>query len=113
FSGHGVGYAYDLDAIGRYYQQCQKLMAHWKRLAPLTIVDVHYEALVANPEPETRALLEALGLEWDRRCLAFYEAKRQVRTVSEWQVREPIHTRSVERWRRHEKHLEPLRKYLD
>jgi len=88
-------------------------MAHWKGLAPMTILHVHYEFLVGNPEPEIRALLDRVGLEWDPRCLAFYEAKRQVRTVSEWQVREPIHTRSVERWRRHESRLEPLRKYLD
>ncbi len=113
FSGAGVGYAYDLDDIGRYDQQCRRLMSHFARLAPMTIVDVHYETLVGHPEPEIRRLLAALGLDWDPRCLEFYKAKRQVRTVSEWQVREPIHTRSVERWRRYEKHLEPLRKYLE
>ncbi len=113
FSGPGVGYAYDLDDIGRYYRQCCKLMAHFKRLAPVTIVDVQYETLVSDPEPEIRRLLDRVGLDWDPRCLEFHQAKRQVRTVSEWQVREPIHTRSVERWRRYETHLEPLRKYLE
>jgi hypothetical protein len=112
FSGSGVGYAYDLDDIGQYQRACDELMAHWKQTAPIRIVDVQYEALVREPEAGVRRLLDAVGLDWDPRCLAFHRAERQVRTVSDWQVREPIHTRSVERWRRYEKYLAPIEKYL-
>ncbi len=112
FSGSGVGYAYDLDDIGRYHQACERLMAHFKRVCPLEIVDLEYEELVASPEAQTRELVHAVGLEWDPRCLDFHLADRPVHTVSDWQVREPVHTRSVARFRRYEEHLAPLRKYL-
>lgn len=113
FSGSGTGFTYDLDHIGRYLRQCRRLMAHWRRLSPMNITDVRYEDLVAAPEPGIRALLEAVDLPWDPACLEFYKAKRQVRTVSEWQVREPIHQRSREKWRRYAEHLAPLRRYED
>jgi hypothetical protein len=113
FGGPGVGYAYDLEDIGRYHARCAELMAHWKRVSPMTIVEVQYEQLVREPEKGVRMLLDAAGLAWDARCLESHRAQRQVRTVSDWQVRQPIHAKSVERWRAYEKHLAPLRKYAD
>jgi hypothetical protein len=113
FSGSGVGYAYDLDDIGRYAQRADRLMARWRNLAPIAITDVQYEALVSDPEPEIRRLLDAVGLAWSPACLEFHKAKRQQHTASTWQVREPIHTRSVERWRGYDEQLEPLRRYQE
>lgn len=112
FSGTGAGFAYDLEHIGAYLRATAKVMAHWKRVAPIPITTVRYEALVENPEQGIRALLEAVDLPWDSACLEFYKAKRQVRTVSEWQVRQPIHKSSVARWRRYERHLAPVLKYF-
>jgi hypothetical protein len=43
------------------------------------------------------------GLEWEPACLAFHKTKRPVRTASVTQVRQPVYTRSVARW----KHYEP------
>ena len=113
FSGSGVGYAYDLEHIGRYHRLAERLARHWKRLCPLEIVDVEYEALVSEPELGVRRLLDAVGLPFDPRCLESHRAERQVRTVSDWQVRQPIHARAVARWRRYERELAPLAKYLD
>lgn len=113
FSGSGTGFTYDLDHIGRYLRQTRKLMGHWRALAPMSITEVRYEDLVDDPERGIRALLAAVDLPWDPVCLEFYTAKRHVRTVSEWQVREPIHQRSREKWRRYEKHLAPLRRHED
>lgn len=111
FSGFGVGYAYDLDDIGSYARQCDLLMRHWRASCPLRIVTVRYESLVAEPERGVRELLDAVGLDFDARCLESHRAERQVRTVSEWQVRQPVHTRSVARARHYERHLSPLLKY--
>ncbi|MCU0690778.1 MAG: sulfotransferase [Polyangiaceae bacterium] len=112
FGGTGVGYAYDLEHIGQYHQRCEALMRHWKRRCPARIVEVQYEQLVRSPEQGVRELLDAVGLSWDARCLASHQGARQVRTVSDWQVRRPIHRRSVERWRAYERHLAPLRRYV-
>jgi hypothetical protein len=53
-------------------------------------------------------MIETCGLDWDPACLAFADADRPVRTASAAQVRQPIYTRSLDLWRRYEKHLGPL-----
>ena len=54
---------------------------------------------VADLEGVARRLVAACGLEWEPRCLAFHETRRPVRTASVRQVRQPIYTRSVGRWK--------------
>jgi hypothetical protein len=71
------------------------------------------EDLVANPESEIRAVLSYCGLEFDPACLSFHETGRSVKTSSRAQVRRPIYSASVGRWKNYEKHLEPLIRTLD
>ena len=89
-------------------------MDHWHRVLPAgTILDVRYEDMVADLEGQTRKLLAHCGLAWDERCLAFYETQRPVHTASATQVRQPIYTSSLARWRAYEEFLAPLRAELD
>ncbi len=108
----GHTYAYDLTALGEYYRGYSQLMDYWRRVLPMPILDVDYEALVADPEGQSRRLIDFIGLEWDPACLDFQANGRVVRTISRSQVRRPIYQTSVERWRRYEKHLGPLRAAL-
>ncbi len=106
---HGHEYCYDLKTLGRYYQRYTKLIRHWHDVLPAgRILDVRYEDNVADPEREARRLLGYLGLPWDPACLRFYETDRPVKTASVMQVRKPIYSSSVARWKRFEKHLGPL-----
>ena len=105
---HGQPFACDLDHLGRYHRDYQRLMAHWHNVLPSPILDVPYEGLVADQEGWSRKLVDFLGLPWDERCLAFYEKERLVRTASFWQVRQPIYASSIGRWRHYAKHLAPL-----
>ncbi len=101
--------SYDLAEIGRAYVQYRQMMEHWDKVLPGRVIEVDHEALVADPEARIRWLVtQACGLEWDEACLAFHKTKRPVRTASVAQVRQPIFTTSVQRWRRYEKHLGPL-----
>jgi hypothetical protein len=109
---YGYDFSTDLIAIGHYYRQYERIMAHWKQVLPIPILDVTYERVVDNLEAESRRIVEFLGLEWDPRCLAFHENQRFVATVSNQQVRQPIYRSSVDRWRHYEKHLGPLRTAL-
>ncbi len=102
-------YTHDLADLGRYYRQYERLMAYWRKVLPLEILDVRYESLVTDLEGEARRMIAFLGLEWDDACLRFHENRGPVRTASFWQVRRPVHTGSIGRWRRFERHLEPLR----
>ncbi len=72
-----------------------------------------YEDLVTDQKTKTKELVAFLELPWDDRCLSFTENRRPVQTASVWQVRQPIYTTSVHRWRRYAKHLEPLKESLE
>lgn len=103
---------YDLGHLGAYYRQYERLMRHWRDVLDLPILDLSYEDLVADLESTSRKLVDFVGLDWDPRCLRFYEADRLVSTASYDQVRQPIYERSVGRWRHYEDHLGPLREAL-
>jgi tetratricopeptide (TPR) repeat protein len=105
-------YAHDLGDIGNFYRQYQRLMKHWHEVLPLRVHRLRYEDLVASPEQEVWALIEFLGLPWDEGCLAFHRNERPVRTASVWQVRRPLYSGGVGRWRNYERHLGPLKQAL-
>jgi thioredoxin-like negative regulator of GroEL len=100
---------YDLSDIGAEYVAYRAMMDHWARLLPGRVIEVSHEALVAAPQERIRWLVtRACGLAWDPACLRFHEAAGVVTTASAAQVRRPIFTSSLQRWRRYEKHLGPL-----
>jgi tetratricopeptide (TPR) repeat protein len=100
---------YDLAELGRYYRHYKTLMAHWHRVLPTgRILDVSYEETVADLEGAARRILGYCGLPWDPRCLDFHLTERVVRTASATQVRRPIYTGSIGRWRAYEPSLGPL-----
>jgi tetratricopeptide (TPR) repeat protein len=101
-------YADDMTHLGVYYRQYLRLMAHWKSVLRVPILDVKYEDLVANQEAVSRRMVEFCGLEWDEQCLRFHESKRTVSTHSYDQVRRPLYKKSVARWKNYERHLGPL-----
>ncbi len=107
-----MAYARDLLDIGRYYVQQHTLMAHWKSLFPEDIFEMNYDDFVKNPPERASALLQFLGLPWHEGCLEFHKLKNTVKTVSYWQVREPLYTHSSGRHKHYEKQLAPLRSYL-
>jgi len=102
-------YACDLEDLAFFYRQYRRLMDHWRRvLPPETLLEVRYEELVADPERVSREMVQFCGLDWDAACLQFHSKAGAVRTPSSWQVRQPIYTRSVQRWRNYEPYIGPL-----
>jgi hypothetical protein len=102
-------FSYDLGERGRRYRAYSGLMAHWRRVLPAaSILDVHYEDVVADIETHARRIVAYCGLPWDPACLAFHKNSRPVRTASAVQVRQPIYSTSVGRWRPDETVLRPL-----
>ncbi len=102
-------YAYDLGELGRYYRGYASLMAHWREtLPPGVMLEVEYEALVADFEPQARRIVAHCGLDWDPACLGFHNASRPVRTASSAQVRRPLYQTSVGRSRPYAGMLRPL-----
>lgn len=111
FIGHNM-FSYGLDHVGHFFRQYERLMAHWRSVIDLPVLDVVYEDLVADQEAGTRRIIDFVGLPWDDACLRFHESSRVVMTASNEQVRRPMYKSSVERWRRYDKHLGPLKAAL-
>ena len=108
----GQTFSYDLDKLGRYYRDYVILMDHWDAVLPGRVHRVQYEEMVENTEAEIRRLLAYCGLEFEERCLRFFETERAIRTPSAEQVRRPVYREGLEHWRHFEKHLEPLKQAL-
>jgi tetratricopeptide (TPR) repeat protein len=108
----GYPFSYDLDDIARYYVGYRRLMDHWRQSMPGVIYDISYERLVRDPETESRRLLAACGLEWQRECLEFYRNPTATTTASASQVRRPIYDSSLTQWCHYEKQLEGVRTQL-
>ncbi|MDO8861600.1 sulfotransferase [Haliea sp. E1-2-M8] len=106
-------FSYDLDDLARYYLAYHRLLTHWRQLLGADAwLDIDYESLVAAPEAGIRQVLDACGLPWEPDCLAFHANSAPVATASAAQVREPVHTRSVDLWRHYSAGLSPLIKQL-
>jgi tetratricopeptide (TPR) repeat protein len=101
-------YSYDPADYAAYHRQYRKLMAHWDEVLPGRIFELSYEALVADPEPVIRALLDYLGLGFEEGCLHPERNAGAVTTFSRLQVRSGINASSVERWKPYERHLGPI-----
>ena len=106
--GSGQGFSSRLDWSGLRIRQIADSMALWKRSLDLEFLDVSYERLVADPEPEIRRLTAFAGLEWTDAFLRPQDASRAVFTASKWQVRQPIYKSSVSRWKLYEPWLGPM-----
>jgi tetratricopeptide (TPR) repeat protein len=105
-------YAYDLRELGLFYREYERLMTHWRNLFGEDIHEIQYEELTRQQEKLSRGLIAYLGLDWDDRCLEFYNNKRPVQTASNLQVTQPMYTTSIDKWKRYEKHLGPLQDAL-
>ena len=104
----GHPYRNKLKTLGEYYSDYRKLMDFWKNEMHIEMFELPYEEMIDDQEGMSRALVDYCGLEWNDSCLGFHKSDRLVHTASYEQVRKPIYTSSVERWRNYEKYLQPL-----
>ena len=108
FRPENIPWASDPTYIGSHFDQYLRLMNHWRFVMPAPIHEVNYEDTVADLEGVANYLLEACGLDYEPGCLDFHRTQRRVKTASVGQVRQPIYSRSVGRWRNYEAELAPL-----
>jgi hypothetical protein len=101
-------WANDQQHMASRFQQYQRLMEHWRKVLPVPLLEVDYEETVGDLEGTARKLVAWCGLAWEPSCLEFHRAKRPVRTASAIQVRQPVFSTSVGRWKHYEQPLEWL-----
>jgi tetratricopeptide (TPR) repeat protein len=100
--GHGQNFTYDLFDLAEYYKDYDTMMRHWHDVLPGKVLDVHYEDTVLDTEAQVRRILDHCGLPFEEACLRPWETERAVRTASSEQVRQPIYTGALGKWRRYE-----------
>ena len=109
----GYPFSYDLEDLGRYYIGYRSLVDHWRDVCGDAVHWLRYEALVDDQEQTSKALIEYCGLDWEDACLEFHKNTSAVMTASSAQVRRPVYRDALQRWRRYEQQLEPLRRLLE
>jgi tetratricopeptide (TPR) repeat protein len=111
---NAASFTLDLADLAHYYREHHRLVAHWRAVLPEgTLLEVPYAELVADQERWSRKIIEFIGLAWDPRCLEFYKTERPVPTASSWQVRQPVYSSSVGRWKKYQKFIGPLLELRD
>lgn len=110
--GRAHEYSYRLESLAQKYLAYVDVMRHWKNSLDLDVLDIRYEDLVTSPGQEIRKILEFCRLDWSDDCLNFHKNRRRVFTASRSQVRQPLYSGSVNRWRNYEQEIVELRNLL-
>ncbi|MGH8273893.1 MAG: sulfotransferase [Gammaproteobacteria bacterium] len=106
-------YSYRMEDLAWMIGLYRRLMAWWEQVLPLPIYTLHYEKLIADPERELRALVQALRVQWEPELLDLpADNEDGIATASLWQARQPVYARSVGRARHYESWIAPLREAL-
>jgi tetratricopeptide (TPR) repeat protein len=106
FTSKALGYSYSLRDTIAYYGRYKDLMHFWSQSYSERIYNLDYDKLTEDQEPETRRLIEYLGLNWEDACVAPQNNKRSVRTASQQQVRKKVYKGSSQAWRKYEPFLD-------
>lgn len=102
-------YTFDIEDTAWFYHEFDALIAHWRQTIPRNrFMEVHYEDIIFDQENQTRRLLDFCDLEWDEACLRFHENAAPVSTASSVQVRQPLYSGSIGRWKKYNDKLDPL-----
>ena len=104
----GQSFVYDLTDLGEYYLNYQQLIDYWQEVLPGRVLTVQYEDMVSDFDNQLQRLLDFCELPFEESCARFWETDRPVRTASSEQVRQPIYSGSINRWRRYEAQLGEL-----
>ncbi|MCC5982045.1 MAG: sulfotransferase [Oceanicaulis sp.] len=108
----GQEFTYGLEEIGRYYRAYVDLMDHWDAVQPGAVLRVIHEDVVDDIEAQVRRILDFCGLPFEQTCIDFHKTRREVRTASSEQVRQPLYRSGLEQWKAFEPFLDPLKDAL-
>jgi hypothetical protein len=108
FAHDDYGFAGDFHDIAAMAAGCDELMAHWHRSLSIPIITIDYEQVAADPATTIAQLIAQLGLTPFDPAQADHGSTSVITSASQWQARQPIHQRSVERWRNYVDYLPEL-----
>ncbi|MBL4674203.1 MAG: sulfotransferase, partial [Arenicella sp.] len=113
FGGQGAKFSYQLDEIAKLYASYMDLIDYWESVTDGLILRVQYENLVQDQQSVTDQILQFCQLEPQHQCFEFYKTERTVKTLSASQVRQPIFTQGIDRWKKYQRQLQPMVRELE
>src|SRR6202022_1609927 len=106
-------FSYHQIELAEYYLAYPRLSRHWRATLPSDVfLEINYEDIVRDQSAASRRLIAFVGLPWNDEVLRFHESPAPSATASAVQVRRPIYSSSVGKWRHHAERLAPLRARL-
>jgi hypothetical protein len=99
FQHPGAGFSNDLDDLVSFYRGYRALMNRAIETWPARIFTVPYAGLVESTRTTIKSVLKYLDAPGSKQAMATDEQDRPVRTASAWQARQPVHKRSLARWK--------------
>jgi len=109
----GYPFSYDLAELSHYQIAHYQLMAHWQKVLPGVVHTVSYEKLVTQLQRKTEQLLAYCDLPWQSQCCEFEQNTTAATTASASQVRQPVYTSSVGKWKHFSKQLSGVQKQFE
>lgn len=108
---HNNEYSRTFDDLAAYWGEFDHAARTARARHPSHVLESVHEDLIAAPEAHIRSLLAHCGLDFDPACLEFHKTRRDVRSPSAMQVRQPLRT-DLGRAARYGDLLDPLRAAL-
>jgi len=108
FNDIQYSYTNSIDTLAVQYKAYQRVLAHWREVLPLRMLEINYQQLVGDFEPQVRRIIEFLELPWDPAVLDPGKSTRTVKTATAGQIRDGVNTKSVDRWKRYGDRIAPL-----
>ncbi len=108
----GLNFTYDQEDLVNYYKLYLDLMDFWKSRYSSEIYVVEYEKLIQNNDDEIKNLIKFCNLNWEEKCLLFYENKNPIKTMSTAQARKPIYKSSLKSFEKYKEYLTIIEKKL-
>lgn len=108
FGSADTGFAYTFKDIAQVTSSHDRLMRHWHTSLPLPIYKLEYETLVARPDETVAEVLRCLGADDSTQPTDAAADRMAIGTASVWQARQPVNTRSIDRWKCYAPHVPEL-----
>ena len=106
-------YSYDLISIARFYLAYKQITDFWAQEFPDRFLILDYENLVADQRLYTQRLLSHCRLNWEEGCLDFHSSTQAVATPSASQVRQPLYSGSIGKWKNYAEQLDEVRAFFE
>lgn len=105
---NGYPFSYDLVTLAKYYVLFDQLITHWYQQIPDSVYMLNYDELITDPIKNTQNLYDYCQLQWSKECLNFHTGAQVSTTASTTQIRQPIYSSSLEKWRHYQDELKVI-----